>query len=215
MINDLVPLVRCRSETHFCKHLLGDHTQTLVTLCFNQPHAHIKGIRLSAWVVCLALAELHRINHIWSSDSDTRLVDDVVNMTIQALEGDPDLGATSALITTSRWPSCLTWPQYRCLVLLHAAFTAAHGRSSCITGPSACLRVHALRDILPFWLHHRNAHGEGISNQDTIATTWLGKRGWVRGYVTDCHVETSAPSNLLPCIRQQVSYVDMPHRRRM
>jgi hypothetical protein len=100
-------------------------------------------------------------------------------------------------------------------VLLDASFAAAHGRSSCITGPSACFRVHALRDILPFWLHHRDTHGEGISNEDTVATTWLGKRGWGRGYVTDCHVETSAPSNLLPWIRQQVSHVNMPHRRPM
>jgi hypothetical protein len=136
-------------------------------------------------------------------------------MTVQSLEGDPDLGATSALITTSRWPNCLAWSQYRCLVLLDASFAAAHGRSSCITGPSACFRVHALRDILPFWLHHRDTHGEGISNEDTVATTWLGKRGWGRGYVTDCHVETSAPSNLLPWIRQQVSHVNMPHRRPM
>lgn len=204
LIAELVAVVRYRLKRHFCEHPPEDHTHALATLCFNQPHTHIKGIRFAAWVLCLALAELYHIDYIWSSDSDTWLVDDVVDLTVSVLEGDPSLGATSALITTSRWLNYLAWSQYRCLVLLDAAFLAAHGRSSCITGPSACFRVDALRDILPYWLYHRDTRGEGISSEDTVATTWLGKRGWRRGYVTDCHVETSAPTSLLPWIRQQV-----------
>lgn len=203
-IDELVAETKRKLEEYLLQWPLDNHAKGLVTFCFSQPHTHIKGIRFASWLVCLALAEIYQIEYVWSSDSDTWLLEDVVAMTASTLEGDHSLGATSALIKIERWPHCLAWSQYRCLVLLDSAFTAAHGHSSCITGPSACFRIDALRDILPYWLHHRDALGEGISNEDTVATTWLGRLGWKRGFVTDCRVETIAPSGLLAWIRQQV-----------
>lgn len=65
-------------------------------LCLVQQHMHKKGIMFTSFIFPLVIAEMLGIEFMWSSDSDTMVLEYTLERTISTIAGDPTVGGVSS-----------------------------------------------------------------------------------------------------------------------
>ncbi|KAK3172384.1 hypothetical protein OEA41_005705 [Lepraria neglecta] len=73
----------------------------------SKPHVNVKGIRFTAWLISIILADAYVLKYLWSSDSDTVILPDTLHKTMHILESDSTLGyASTAMGVDNSSDSC-------------------------------------------------------------------------------------------------------------
>lgn len=124
-------------------------------LCLFQPHLHKKGIMFTSFIFSIVISEMIGIEYLWSSDSDTIVLPDSLQSTIETLAGDPTVGGgSSGLIVhneedslAAKLGSVVYWSE---LYMTRSTSTSS-GTSDCQSGPSSAFRVSALPAVLYPW----------------------------------------------------------------
>lgn len=124
-------------------------------LCIRQKHMHKKGIMFTTYVFSLVIADMLGLEFLWSSDSDTLVLPDSLERTVNAIAADPKIGgASSGLIVHNESETAVTklsatvyWGE----LYLTRSTPAATATSDCQSGPSTVFRLAALPSILVPW----------------------------------------------------------------
>ncbi|KAL5355604.1 hypothetical protein BJX96DRAFT_141544 [Aspergillus floccosus] len=184
-------------------------------LCLYQPHLHKKGIMFSTFIFSIVLSELLGVEYLWSSDSDTIVMDGSLRRTIETIAGDPHVGGGSAgLIVhnehdtiTTKLGSVVYWSE----LYLTRSVAMASGTSDCQSGPSTAFRVSVLPAVLYPWYTQTVLGHRMVVNEDRHLTTNLLMRGWTVTYASDTLAATDTPTTLSRWIMQQVRWSRAGH----
>ena len=179
-------------------------------LCLFQPHLHKKGIMFSAFIFSIVISEMLGIEYMWSSDSDTIVLPDTLQGTIETISGDPLVGGGSAGLIlhnenetiTTKLGGMIYWSE----VYISRSTALASGISDCQSGPSTAFRVSALPAILYPWYTQTVMGHRMIVNEDRHLTTNLILRGWTITFASDTLAETDTPTTLSRWLMQQVRW---------
>ena len=124
-------------------------------ICLSQRHMHKKGVMFTTYVFALVVANALGIEYLWSSDSDTIVLDGSLAKTTDAMASDPSIGgASSGLVVHNGDESVVTklaetvyWGE----LYLTRSTPAATATSDCQSGPSTLFRLAAMPPILVPW----------------------------------------------------------------
>ena len=124
-------------------------------LCIRQRHMHKKGIMFTTFVFSLVIADMLGVEFLWSSDSDTLVLPDSLERSVDSIAADPKIGgASSGLIVHNEDETAVTslastvyWGE----LYLTRSSPAAAATSDCQSGPSSVFRLAALPAILAPW----------------------------------------------------------------
>ena len=145
-------------------------------LCIRQRHLHKKGIMFSTYIFSLVIADMLGISFLWSSDSDTIVVEDSLSRTVDSIAADPTIGgASSALVVHNGQETPVTklaetvyWGE----LYLTRSMPAATATSDCQSGPSTLFRLAALPAILVPW-YLQTIFGKRMVSRDDLPHTNL------------------------------------------
>ncbi|KAH7008900.1 glycosyltransferase family 2 protein [Ilyonectria destructans] len=184
-------------------------------LCIRQKHMHKKGIMFTTYVFSLVIADMLGLEFLWSSDSDTLVLPDSLERTVNAIAADPKIGgASSGLIVHNESETAVTklsatvyWGE----LYLTRSTPAATATSDCQSGPSTVFRLAALPSILVPWYLQTVMGKRMIINEDRHLTTNLLSRGWGVVFASDVLTATETPTTLSRWIMQQVRWGRATH----
>ncbi|KIW46910.1 uncharacterized protein PV06_02531 [Exophiala oligosperma] len=192
---------------------------TVPSLCILQPHSGIKEIRFAAWLVSKVIADKLGTPWIWSTDSDTSVLPDCIEMTVATLAGDDKAGAASSSVMIRSQPCSLLNLVYRSYfqagVYTARAFCAANGSSTILTGPNTAYSVHALAQALLPWYLQTFQGAKVWANEDAHMATCLGQFGWKRLYVSNALVMIESPPSWTSWLMQMVRWQRAHHIERI
>ncbi|KAH7211372.1 hypothetical protein DER44DRAFT_807366 [Fusarium oxysporum] len=184
-------------------------------LCLVQQHMHKKGIMFTTFIFSLVIAEMLGIESMWSSDSDTMVLEDTLERTISAIAGDPTVGGASSGLTVhsgddtvvTRLAATVYWVE----LYLTRSTPACTATSDCQSGPCTAFRLSALSAIL-MPLYMQKVFGKRmIVNEDRHLTTNLLVRGWAVVFASDVLTATETPTTVTRWLRQQVRWARATH----
>jgi hyaluronan synthase len=128
-------------------------------MLISQPHVGLKEVRFAAWMTSIVLADLLKVDYMWSSDSDSCVMPGCISDCVAALVGDDQAGAASAMLVVRNWEqtffSRLHGGYYQSESALQRVAYGCVGKNNCIQGPSGCYRIEAIRPILFEWYAQR------------------------------------------------------------
>ncbi|KAL4894855.1 hypothetical protein BDV59DRAFT_175090 [Aspergillus ambiguus] len=187
----------------------------ITRLCLYQPHLHKKGIMFSTFIFSIVISEMLGIEYLWSSDSDTIVLEDSLRRTIDTIAGDPHVGGGSAgLIVhnehdtiTTKLGSVVYWSE----LYLTRSVAMASGTSDCQSGPSTAFRISILAGVLFPWYSQTVLGHRMIVNEDRHLTTNLLMRGWTVTYASDTLAATDTPTSIDRWLMQQVRWSRAGH----
>jgi hyaluronan synthase len=124
-------------------------------ICIQQKHMHKKGIMFTTYIFALVIADILGVEFLWSSDSDTLVLPDSIERTVNSIAADSSIGgASSGLIVHNETETAVTklsatvyWGE----LYLTRSTPAATATSDCQSGPSTLFRLAALPGILVPW----------------------------------------------------------------
>lgn len=124
-------------------------------LCLRQKHLHKKGIMFTTFIFSIVIADILGVEFLWSSDSDTLVLPQSIERSVNCVAADPKIGgASTGLIihnqeetAITRLSSTVYWSE----LYLTRSSTAVTATSDCQSGPSTLFRVSALPCILVPW----------------------------------------------------------------
>lgn len=127
----------------------------ITRLCITQPHMHKKGVMFTSFIISLAISELLGIDFLWTSDSDSIVYKETLQMSVETMAGDKKCaGASTALAIHNRNETLVTKlgnTVYLNELHLSRCFSSAVGANDCQSGPCAIFRIDALRSELLEW----------------------------------------------------------------
>ncbi|KFA71255.1 hypothetical protein S40288_07796 [Stachybotrys chartarum IBT 40288] len=184
-------------------------------LCVRQPHMHKKAIMFTSFVFSIVIADILGIEFLWSSDSDTLVLPDSLERTVDSIAADPTIGgASSGLIIHNQDESAITqlaatvyWGE----LYLTRSTPAPTATSDCQSGPSSVFRLAALPPVLVPWYTQKLFGKRMIINEDRHLTTNLLSRGWGVVYASDVLAATDTPTTLARWLKQQVRWGRATH----
>ena len=187
----------------------------ITQLCIRQRHLHKKGIMFTTYVFSLVIADILGVEFLWSSDSDTLVMEDSLSRTVDAMAADATIGgASSGLVVHNGDETAVTklaetvyWGE----LYLTRSLPAATATSDCQSGPSTIFRLAALPPILVPWYMQTLWGKRMIINEDRHLTTNLLKRGWGVVFASDVLTATDTPTTLARWLRQQVRWARATH----
>ncbi|KAJ5232216.1 hypothetical protein N7468_005172 [Penicillium chermesinum] len=184
-------------------------------LCLFQPHLHKKGIMFTTFIFSIVIAEMIGVEYLWSSDSDTLVLPDSLQSTVETLAGDPTVGGgSSGLIVHNEndsLPAKLGSVVYWSELYMTRSTSTSSGTSDCQSGPSSAFRISALPAVLYPWYTQTILGHRMIVNEDRHLTTNLLMRGWTVTYVSDTLAATDTPTTMSRWIMQQVRWSRAGH----
>lgn len=131
----------------------------ITRLCVTQPHMHKKGVMFTSFILSLAISELLGIDFLWTSDSDSIVYKDTIQMTVETIAADKKCaGASTALAIHNRNETLVTKvgnTVYLNELHLSRCFSSAFGSNDCQSGPCAAFRIDTLRSELLEWYKQR------------------------------------------------------------
>ena len=211
--------------TSYCIHLArealtkADITfggpEAVTQLCIRQRHLHKKGIMFTTYIFSLVIADILGVEFLWSSDSDTLVMEDSLSRSADIIAADPTIGgASSGLVvhngdetTVTKLAETVYWGE----LYLTRSLPAATATSDCQSGPSTIFRLAALPPILVPWYLQTLWGKRMIINEDRHLTTNLLKRGWGVVFASDVLTATDTPTTLARWLRQQVRWARATH----
>lgn len=109
----------------------------------------------TTYVFALVIADIIGVEFLWSSDSDTLVMDDSLSRTVDTIASDPTIGgASSGLVVHNGHETAVTklaetvyWGE----LYLTRSLPAATATSDCQSGPSTVFRLASLPAILVPW----------------------------------------------------------------
>ena len=123
-------------------------------LCFTQPHVNVKGIRFTAWLISIILADAYGLKYLWSSDSDTVILPDTLHKTMHILESDSTFGCASTAMgidnSSDSYSTQLQMVQFVSTVYAGSP-PGAFGLSNVCSGAAAAFKIEALQEMLLPW----------------------------------------------------------------
>ncbi|KPM39253.1 hypothetical protein AK830_g7302 [Neonectria ditissima] len=184
-------------------------------LCIRQKHMHKKGIMFTTYVFSLVIADILGIEFLWSSDSDTLVLPDSLERTVNSIAADAKIGgASSGLVVHNESETAITklsatvyWGE----LYLTRSTPAATATSDCQSGPSTVFRLAALPAILVPWYLQTIMGKRMIINEDRHLTTNLLSRGWGVVFASDVLAATETPTTLPRWIMQQIRWARATH----
>jgi len=132
--------------------------ETPLFVCFTQPHAGLKEIRLATLILSIVLADLYDTEYIWSSDSDTLVCDETLPSIARILSAEAKAAGASALVRLNNAHqssvSSMASAGFMCDAFLNRAALSALGRSECLNGPGSMFKKSALRKVVVPWYQY-------------------------------------------------------------
>ncbi|KAF4343934.1 alfa-L-rhamnosidase [Fusarium beomiforme] len=184
-------------------------------LCLIQRHMHKKGIMFTTFVFSLVVADILGIEFMWSSDSDTMVLEATLEGTISTIAGDPTVGGASSGLTVhngddtvvTRLAETVYWAE----LYLTRSTPGCTATSDCQSGPCTAFRLSALSSILIPWYMQRVFGKRMIVNEDRHLTTNLLVRGWGVVFASDVLTYTETPNTMTRWLSQQVRWARATH----
>lgn len=139
---------------------------------------HKKGIMFTTFIFSLVIAEMLGIEFMWSSDSDTMVLEDTLERTISTIAGDPTVGGASSGLTVHNGDDTvvtrLTATVYWAELYLTRSTPACTATSDCQSGPCTAFRLSALSAILMPWYMQKVSGKRMVRDQIpiTIHQVW-------------------------------------------
>ncbi|KAH7178917.1 hypothetical protein DER46DRAFT_622454 [Fusarium sp. MPI-SDFR-AT-0072] len=194
---------------------LVDDPDGIRHVCLVQQHMHKKGIMFTTFIFSLVIAEMLGIEFMWSSDSDTMVLEDTLERTISTIAGDPTVGGASSGLTVhngddtvvTRLAATVYWAE----LYLTRSTPACTATSDCQSGPCTAFRLSALSAILMPWYMQKVFGKRMIVNEDRHLTTNLLVRGWGVVFASDVLTATETPTTVTRWLRQQVRWARATH----
>lgn len=124
-------------------------------ICIRQRHMHKKAIMFTGFIFSLVISDILGLEFLWSSDSDTIVLPDSLERTVDSIAVDPKIGgASSGLIIHNEEETAITnlaatvyWGE----LYLTRSTPAPTATSDCQSGPSTVFRLAALPPVLVPW----------------------------------------------------------------
>ncbi|KAH7324795.1 hypothetical protein B0I35DRAFT_348183 [Stachybotrys elegans] len=213
---DMIALQHC---IQLAKAILDQHKISFLgstrQLCIRQPHMHKKAIMFTSFIFSLVIADILGIEFLWSSDSDTIVMPNSLEHTVDTIAIDPTIGgASSGLIIhndneslVTKLASTVYWGE----LYLTRSTPAPTASSDCQSGPSTVFRLSALPPVLVPWYRQTIFGKRMIINEDRHLTTNLLSRGWGVVYASDVLAATDTPTTLARWLKQQVRWGRATH----
>ncbi|KAH7021967.1 glycosyltransferase family 2 protein [Ilyonectria destructans] len=184
-------------------------------LCLRQRHLHKKGIMFTTFIFSIVIADILGVEFLWSSDSDTLVLPQSIEQSVNCVAADPKIGgASTGLIIHNQEETAITrlsatvyWSE----LYLTRSSTAVTATSDCQSGPSTLFRVSALPCILVPWYGQSILGKRMIINEDRHLTTNLLARGWGVVFSSDVLTATDTPTTLSRWLKQQVRWGRATH----
>ncbi|RBA13430.1 hypothetical protein FPRO05_02224 [Fusarium proliferatum] len=194
---------------------LIDEPDGIRHICLVQQHMHKKGIMFTTFIFSLVIAEMLGIEFMWSSDSDTIVLEDTLERTISTIAGDSTIGGASSGLTVhngddtvvTRLAATVYWAE----LYLTRSTPACTATSDCQSGPCTAFRLSALSSILMPWYMQKVFGKRMIVNEDRHLTTNLLVGGWGVVFASDVLTATETPTTVTRWLRQQVRWARATH----
>ncbi|KAF5702667.1 glycosyltransferase family 2 [Fusarium globosum] len=169
----------------------------------------------TTFIFSLVIAEMLGIEFMWSSDSDTIVLEDTLERTISTIAGDSTIGGASSGLTVhngddtvvTRLAATVYWAE----LYLTRSTPACTATSDCQSGPCTAFRLSALSSILMPWYMQKVFGKRMIVNEDRHLTTNLLVRGWGVVFASDVLTATETPTTVTRWLRQQVRWARATH----
>ncbi|KAM0081113.1 hypothetical protein ACKRZS_006734 [Fusarium odoratissimum] len=165
----------------------------------------------TTFIFSLVIAEMLGIEFMWSSDSDTMVLEDTLERTISAIAGDPTVGGASSGSTVHNGDDTVVTRLAATVYWVELYLTRSTPACTATSGPCTAFRLSALSAILMPWYMQKVFGKRMIVNEDRHLTTNLLVRGWAVVFASDVLTATETPTTVTRWLRQQVRWARATH----
>lgn len=141
-------------------------------VCFYQPHCDLKEIRFSVWMFSMVLADTYGFEYLWSSDSDTQVLSNTIEILAKSLKAEPKAAGAGSYVRLHNAEasdvSRMAGIVWALDFYMNRAAIGALGMSECLNGPSSMYRISALREVMveQYRFHYFQ------TTENTVSSTW-------------------------------------------
>ncbi|KAK0645199.1 Hyaluronan synthase 1 [Lasiodiplodia hormozganensis] len=185
-------------------------TDGFQVICVTQPHVCKKDIIFTNTVFTSALGAEHGVGYVWSSDSDTFVLEETVDQTIGCMALDPGVGGSCTSLGAHNGDASLIAAVTAAAYWSELAFcrgqTGAVEATDCQPGPCAAFKIRAVEQVLFKWYMQTAMGHKTVVNDDRHLSTLLMMNNWRITFNTMVLTVTETPSKLINLMLQQLRW---------
>ncbi|KAK7706840.1 hypothetical protein SLS57_009511 [Botryosphaeria dothidea] len=182
----------------------------LQVLCITQPHVCKKDIIFTNTIFTSVLGAERGVGYVWSSDSDTFVLEDTVDQTIGCMALDPGIGGSCTSLGAHNGDASIVAAVTAAAYWSELAFcrgqTGAVEATDCQPGPCAAFKIRAMEQVLFKWYMQTSLGHKTVVNDDRHLSTLLMMNNWRITFNTLVLTLTETPPKLLNLLLQQLRW---------
>ncbi|KAK2630531.1 hypothetical protein QTJ16_001351 [Diplocarpon rosae] len=188
----------------------GDAEIPFQVLCFYQPHAGKKDVLFTNAILSMVMKSTLGVDYVWTSDSDTLVLEDTVDKTIGCMALDPGAGGSCTSLGVHNGDetlvAALTGAAYWSELAYCRGQSGAVGATDCQPGPCAAFKIEALSEIIFKWYMQTMLGRKTVVNDDRHLTTCLLLKNWRVTFNTNVMTLTDTPTTATALLIQQLRW---------
>ncbi|GME59640.1 Glycosyltransferase family 2 [Neofusicoccum parvum] len=185
----------------------GDGMQVV---CFHEPHRCKKDIIFTNLVLSMAMGRARGVDYVWTSDSDTLVLENTVDQAIGCMALDPGIGGTCTSLGVHNGHqsgiAALTAAAYWSELAFCRGQTGSVEATDCQPGPCAAFKISALEKILFPWYMQTSLGRKTIVNDDRHLSTCLMLANYRITFNTYVLTLTDTPTTSMALLLQQLRW---------
>ncbi|EKG21103.1 hypothetical protein MPH_01588 [Macrophomina phaseolina MS6] len=199
-------------ESGVLKH---DDEGGVQVICFHEPHLCKKDIIFTNMVFSIALWQARQVDYVWTSDSDTMVLENTVDQAIGCMALDPGVGGTCTSLGVHNGNdsgiAALTAAAYWSELAFCRGQTGSVEATDCQPGPCAAFKISALERIMFPWYMQTSLGRKTIVNEDRHLSTRLLLANYRITFNTYVLTLTDTPTTSMALLLQQLRWSRATH----
>ncbi|KAI6713233.1 hypothetical protein PZA11_001907 [Diplocarpon coronariae] len=188
----------------------GDDETPFQVICFYQPHGGKKDVIFTNAVLGVVMKNILGVEYIWTSDSDSVVLEGTVDKTMGCMALDAGVGGSCTSLGVHNPDesivAALTSAAYWSELAYSRGQSGAVGATDCQPGPCASFKIEALAEVIFKWYTQTMLGRKTIVNDDRHLTTCLLLRGWRVTFNTNLLTLTDTPTTATSLLIQQLRW---------
>lgn len=145
-----------------------DEKDGVQVVCFHEQHQCKKDVIFTNKIFCMALREARGVDYVWTSDSDTIVLENTVDQAIGCMALDPGVGGTCTSLGVHNGNqsgiAALTAAAYWSELAFCRGQTGSVEATDCQPGPCAAFKISALEEVMFPWYMQTSLGRKTVSN---------------------------------------------------
>lgn len=145
-----------------------DEKDGVQVVCFHEPHQCKKDVIFTNIIFCMALREARGVDYVWTSDSDTIMLENTVDQAVGCMALDPGVGGTCTSLGVHNGNqsgiAALTAAAYWSELAFCRGQTGSVEATDCQPGPCAAFKISALEEVMFPWYMQTSLGRKTVSN---------------------------------------------------